>query len=298
MIDSITKTPELTDAQKKYLNYEIEYQNNEQIISKQLLKANSLVRLIVNVEYKKDLSSNDLPTTTNSLNLAFKVNYVQSDKDVLSVTNSGKVIKVVKGEYDKQGSEVCIENECFYVLSSNDTEILLLTKYNLYVGNKVTKYDSSAGIIELQPIDNPTGIQSSTSLGWVSYPPWIATIPFSSTTYWSSTVSTYPTYVYNENSNLYKYINNYKKYIEQFGVSVNEARLITYNELDNLGCDSATATCPTAPSWVYQTSYWAGDAGGSNVMWGIDSDGVFSVNFHGSHARGIRPVLAISRSFF
>ena len=31
MIDSVTKTPELSDTQKKYLNYIVEYQNGESI---------------------------------------------------------------------------------------------------------------------------------------------------------------------------------------------------------------------------------------------------------------------------
>ena len=50
MVDSVVKTPELTDDQKKYLNYIIEYENGEQITSKQLVLKNSLVRLKVRVE--------------------------------------------------------------------------------------------------------------------------------------------------------------------------------------------------------------------------------------------------------
>ena len=37
MIDSVTKTPSLTDTQKKYLNYIVEYQNGEAITTKQLV---------------------------------------------------------------------------------------------------------------------------------------------------------------------------------------------------------------------------------------------------------------------
>ena len=47
MIESISKEPELTEAQQKYLNYIIEYQNGEQINTKQL----------VNKERSKDMKT-------------------------------------------------------------------------------------------------------------------------------------------------------------------------------------------------------------------------------------------------
>ena len=61
------KTPDLTTAQQKYLNYIIEYQNGEQITTKQLVKQNEFVRVNVRVEYKKDISVEELPTETDNL---------------------------------------------------------------------------------------------------------------------------------------------------------------------------------------------------------------------------------------
>ena len=92
MIDSITKTPTLTTTQAKYLNYIIEYQNGESINTKQLVAKNSFVRLKVRVEFRKDITASDLPTTSETLNLAFTINYVQSDGTGSSVTNDGMVI--------------------------------------------------------------------------------------------------------------------------------------------------------------------------------------------------------------
>ena len=89
MIDGITKTPTLTETQAKYLNYIIEYQNGESINTKQLVEKESFVRLKVRVEFRKDITASDLPTTSETLNLAFTVNYVQNDGTEESVTDNG-----------------------------------------------------------------------------------------------------------------------------------------------------------------------------------------------------------------
>ena len=59
--------------------------------------------------------------------------------------------------------------------------------YNLYVGNIATSTN------KITPIENPTGIQEKTAIGWFSgynaNNPLIATKIFSSTNYWSSITS-------------------------------------------------------------------------------------------------------------
>ena len=47
MIDSITKMPEFTEEQKKYLNYTIKYSNGEEFEENQLLLNNSFVKIRV-----------------------------------------------------------------------------------------------------------------------------------------------------------------------------------------------------------------------------------------------------------
>ena len=94
MIDSVTKTPTLTTAQAKYLNYIVEYQNGESINTKQLVAKNSFVRLKVRVEFRKDVIASDLPTQSETLNLSLTVNYVQSDTTGTEVTNNG--IKLIE----------------------------------------------------------------------------------------------------------------------------------------------------------------------------------------------------------
>ena len=298
MIDGVTKTPTLTETQAKYLNYIVEYQNGEAINTKQLVSKNSFVRLKVRVEFRKDLTASDLPSTSETLNLSFTVNYVQADEvGTSNVPDNGvekKLINVVKGDGTQKSDEVCIGEECFYVISSTDEEVKMLAKYNLHVGNT---YGGSTAT----PLVNPTGIQDETAIGWFSgynaTNPLIGTKPFSSTAYWSSTTSTYPAYVYNENSYLYEYVENYKAYLISLGVTPNEARLITIEELEGLGCVRSSNSCSGSPEWVYSTSYWSGSADYADLVWSVDSIGNFDRNrYYSARSFGVRPVIVIERS--
>ena len=291
MIDGVTKTPPLTTEQAKYLNYIIEYQNGESINTKQLVSKNSFVRLKVRVEFRKDVIASDLPTTSETLNLAFTVNYVQSDGSGSSVISNGmKVINVVSGTGTNTSDEVCIGEECFYVMYSDDTSITMLAKYNLYVGNECTSSSCTAYG------DEATGKQDLNMVGLSSKGrPYKGITAFSNTGYWKDTVSNYPAYVYNENSLLYSYVENYKTYLSTLGVTPSEARLITKEELETLGCSGSS--CTSAPSWVYATSYWSGSAYSSNFVWYIYGTGYFSQDYYDIGVNfGCRPVITISRS--
>ena len=295
MIESITKTPTLSTEQAKYLNYIVEYQNGESINTKQLVSKNSFVRLKVRVEFRKDITASDFPTTSETLNLAFSVNYVQSDGSGSSVNDKGiKVINVIKGDGTKTSDEVCIGEECFYVMSSNDDSVIMLAKYNLYVGNECTSsYDSSCKAYG----DEATGIQDSTMRGYISGSvPRKGTKEVSSINYWSSTVSSYPAYIYNENSTLYNYVENYKTYLESQGAKIKEARLAKVEELVTLGCKKCV-NCSNAPSWVYNTSYWTGSARDGTSIYGTRSDGGFcNYGYNRTDYVGVRPVIVIDKS--
>ena len=291
MIDGVSKTPTLTTEQAKYLKYEVEYQNGESINTKQLVSKNSFVRLKVRVEFRKDITASDLPTTSETLNLAFTVNYIQSDGSGSSVNNSGikPDITIVSGDGTQTGDEVCIGEECFYVISSTDDTVTMLAKYNLYVGGEYNSSWTAYG-------EEATGKQDLNMIGYSSKgKPYKGTTKFSNTNYWSSTVSSYPSYVYNENSLLYSYVENYKTYLSTLGVTPIEARLITYEELTDLRCSGTK--CTSAPSWVYATTYWSGSARSSNSVWYVNSIGDFGTSTCSSYGSfGCRPVITISRS--
>ena len=136
---------------------------------------------------------------------------VEVDIDEISFS---PVAKLVSGNLDTVGSEVCIENECFYIISSTEKNVTMLAKYNLYAGGMTSQsthfgYGSEA-----------TGIQDSTMKGYVAGESVKNGVTrFSQSRYWDSEKlnpeygSDYPAYVYDDNSLIYDYVEKYKKYL-------------------------------------------------------------------------------------
>ena len=256
MIENVIKNPELTTEQAKYLKYEITYQNGESINTKQLVSKESFVRLKVRVEFRKDIVASDLPITSQTLNLAFTVNYVQSDgsEDIVIIENNGKVIKIASGDLNTVGSEVCIKEECFYVISSTEETVTMLAKMNIILA------------------DTP---MQSLEAGLTA---------FAGTTYLKSIAK--------------RYVDNYNTYLIAQGIIPTETRLITYDELESLGCSGENRICSAAPSWVYSTSYWTGSVS-SRGVWGVRNDSNFVSAINGlKNTFGIRPVVVISKDYF
>lgn len=188
---------------------------------------------------------------------------------------------VVKGEIDGVGSEVCIKDECFYVISSTDETVTMLAKYNLYVGGK---YENSTFTAYG---DETTGKQDSTMLGFVS-----SGQPYLGVTAFSDNDSYYT------GSIVEAYVNNYNTYLTTLGVTPMEARLITIEELISLGCSQDDTSCSNAPSWVYLTSYWTGSRLPSQV-WFVYTNKLMSYTiFSYDHCFGVRPVITISKDNF
>ena len=297
MIDSVVKSPNLTDVQAKYVLYEVSYANGESISTKQTLKKGTSTPVKVRIAYRRDLEASDLPSVTETLNLSVTFIYVQSDNTGNDVLNDGaSVVNVVSGTGYNVGDEVCIDTECFYVISSNDDTVTMFSKYNLMVGSKMLKVDGNVKVVNL---DSVTGIQDSTARGWIidfsETNPIIGMNVFSLDSYWSSTTSTYPAYVYNENSVLFKYVENYKNYLISLGVNLIDARLISYDELLSLGCDDTSKNCVQAPSWVYYTSFWMGTAFASDYVGLLNSNGGFSSFNYIDSSSGVRPVIVIPK---
>jgi len=202
------------------------------------------------------------------------------------------------------GDEICVEGdtqECFNFIGYDGNNIKLLSKYNLNVGNNI------------QP--GVEGVQNSLAIGYNSdsstavnyyYP---ATVAFSGTNYWYSSGlkpeygTSYPADVYDtdyneasgNNYSVAYYVENYKNTLESYGLTVNDARLLTYSEAkdSSIGCSS---TCPTT-GFITNTSFWLGSARGSSYVWIVGSGGEFNyVGFDGDSGFGVRPVIAVSKS--
>ena len=80
MIDSIVKTPELTEEQAKYLSYNIEYEDGTPINEKHFLaREDGNVKIAVTVAFRTDIEISDLPKEDIELNLGLTMVYVQAD---------------------------------------------------------------------------------------------------------------------------------------------------------------------------------------------------------------------------
>lgn len=183
------------------------------------------------------------------------------------------------------GDLVCIDNtsECFYVVSSDSDETVLLSQYNLNVG--------------ANPKVEETGLQDSDVKGYVTSGTTYGTVRFSIDHYWSSYAQSYPIDVYENSDSINYYVENYGDYLEENGVTLEQIRLLTYDEAtsSNIGCvGDSSYSCSSAPAWIYSTSYWLGTAYNESYVWYILSNGTFGAGGYGvANEKGVRPVIKI-----
>ena len=173
-------------------------------------------------------------------------------------------VKVVSGDYDTVGSEVAIGDEHFYVISSTDDTVTMLAKYN------VTLED-----VPKQSVDAGTTVFSSDSKKGTYYSDYSGSI-------------------------VEGYVNNYKNYLSSIGVTANNARLITYDEVSSLGCvfEVVQGVCESKYDWVDLVGYWTGSAYSSETIINISIDGLIDETPYSASGRGVRPVITISKSYF
>ena len=290
MIESIEKTPVLTEAQAKYLSYTINYENGEQIATKQLVKKEEFVRLKVRVELRTDIVPSDLPEVGDVLYLSFTTNYQQADNSGVTVNNNGIISNLVSanGDINEIGTIVTIGDQQFYTIGTEGDNVKLLAMYNLYVGGS---YDTTTRTLNAYGSE-ATGKQNEYMLGWSS-----KDNSFNGVTAFSFDTTTY------EGSLVEAYVNAYKELLEgeEYGVSVVEVRLIYREELT----DSETFACKENDScsdrypWIYSTSYWTGESALAYDGMYIDRDGSFGSNFFSNDSYfGVRPVIVISKDYF
>ena len=168
--------------------------------------------------------------------------------------------------------------------------VKLLAKYNLGVGNG---------------FEVPTNKQEEIAMGYKpgASEPYPGIVAFSDTNYWYNTETKsidtkygtkYSAYVYDDNSSIKPYVDNYVSYLRKLGGNVT-GRLISTDELSALKCSGSS--CTNAPSWVYSTSYWTGSASNSTNIWNVHSNGYYGNNYKYSdgHAWGVRPVIILEK---
>ena len=189
------------------------------------------------------------------------------------------------------GDIVSIGTEDFYVINNSGNDLVLLSRYNLNVGN------SAKG--------TATGKQDPDVIGYKSGVTSYGTVAFSSSNYWhdsstnnpssSYSGSYYPSNnypnIYNGSCNLKSYIDNYASMLN---VTVKEARLMKVSEADALGCSNNSKSCSGAPSFVTETNYWLGNPKDGFTVWNITTGGsLYGTDYSNSHYAGVRPVIVI-----
>lgn len=331
-IEKIEKV-KLTAEQERYLNFIVKDEDEKELLEGDILSAGERKKLKIMIEYKKDITKEDLPSSAEEITFSYKLNFVQTDDKVVTTTKSevtNNCTKFEKKDTYLVGDEIALCNsktgvsENFYVIKDSGDTITALAKYNLLVGyngvlnNNLTSLNDDI-VLSLTPISSSEkeyGIQSSSAIGIdFSTEKVVGSILFadpiesnkisSSCTgngcyngYWTnSNHGSYPTDVFNSNSNLYSYVKNYENYLKEYYKSVS-ARLLTYNEMRGLGCveGSGVEACEAAPAWLYSTSYWTGTAEDNKYVHFMASNGYLGGNFFDKHyGLGIRPVITINK---
>ena len=189
---------------------------------------------------------------------------------------------IVSGDLDTLGSEVCIDEECFYVLGKQDsTHVILFAKYNLYHGNG---FDNS--LIKQRQGNNQT-------ISFIDDDSHISDL------FWASN-DEYPyvtVNVYDDQSNLYPIMQQYTENLRQKGVSVT-SRLMLDSDYILAGVDYVSdewVDIPrTAPTWLYSTAYWTGIGAWDNCVSGVYSSQIHNENYGSiDDEYGIRPVIIL-----
>ena len=270
-IDKIEKTV-LTQEQQRYLTFKVTDPNGYEIKQGDILEKGETKKITITIEFIKDLTKEDLPTSTNTISLSYKLNFVQTDDKVASESqgNNFKTYSV--------GDEFCLENECFYVIKDNGTTVDAFAKQN--VNTESNRQDKNANTLTFAKRTNG------------SYGYWTDSKGKLLSKYGTS----YPANVFDNNSNLYESVQNYKIYLRNIlGKTSVDARLITHEELVVLGCSGNS--CKSAPSWVYSTYYWTASALNNRSVWIVPSSGnLVGLSFDSSGNVGLRPVITISKS--
>ena len=80
MVDTVSNTG-LTEDQLKYLDYTVKLANDEPLNHGYILLNQTTKTYKVRLEYKLDISEDDLPDSDQTISLTFTVNYTQTDED-------------------------------------------------------------------------------------------------------------------------------------------------------------------------------------------------------------------------
>ena len=97
-IDNIEKTV-LTEEQQRYLTFKVTDKNGDEVREGDILEKGETKKLIITIEFIKELTKEDLPKQTSTISLSYKLNFVQTDEK--KKTNSSEVQNELPSGYKK-----------------------------------------------------------------------------------------------------------------------------------------------------------------------------------------------------
>lgn len=146
-LGSLVEVSSLTAEQENYFDHTIMYENKEPIEVNQIIKKEEFVRLKSRVEFKDDVVASSVPESAKTINVDLSLNYDLDDGNGKVIENNGKLIKLVSGNYVTLGSELCVQTECFYVISNTEDSVTLLSKKNITLDANPLQSDSAGTTI-------------------------------------------------------------------------------------------------------------------------------------------------------
>lgn len=104
MLDEVLSTT-LTTEQQRYLMYSVTYSNGTAMTKGDKLDAGATETIKVRVEFKKDITANDLPSRDTSIELTLNLRYVQADENAQDVEEPGDGDSTGTGENANNGQD-------------------------------------------------------------------------------------------------------------------------------------------------------------------------------------------------
>lgn len=125
-----------------YLNYTISYSDGAKLKNNQLLTAGTTETYKVRIEYKKNISASDLPTTNQSLSFEFSVKYRQATSAAIEIDHPS--------QFELDSWETIVENiqsnntSMYNVGDTKEVDLGSLGTHTLRITNKSTPTDCSS----------------------------------------------------------------------------------------------------------------------------------------------------------
>ena len=194
-----------------------------------------------------------------------KVEYTDIGNDGI---NTGDIVKIMDDEFWVIGTPI-------------NGKVNLITKYNLNYSSR----QSSTNYINNKFVDDAQQAYWAYSAG--------------AGRYMSQEYRDKNGYVYDTNSNLYYYFNNYKTYLNTQGAEfITDVRALSYEEATSLGCIQYNASGYENSCSTYITGdYWLGTANDGRLMYSISSGGYMELTWSDGK-KNYRPLVEISESAF